>query len=160
MGNQILQERNPIQRSHFSIKRVIGNGGFSVVYEATTAIYFNGTIHRGEIALKEINRKSLSNFKSGNSMLNSEIQSLKNLEHPFIIRLYFAFSDDVSVYLAMNHLGGGDLRNRINGGKFISECDIFYYGKCLSSALAYLHRNYILHRDIKVCFAVMLIVMN
>lgn len=68
----------------------------------------------------------MSKFKickknSAVSVMN-EKNLLEQLSHPFIVNMYLAFQDRDCLYLAMDFLGGGDLRyHLIKNGKFSEE---------------------------------------
>ena len=79
----------------------------------------------------------------------NELWSLKKLDHPFIIRLHFAFHDNASCFFVLDLKTGGDLRHYLRKKLLFEEQDVAFYVACLSSALDYIHSKGILHRDVK-----------
>ena len=39
----------------------------------------------------------------------AEKQILQSLQHPFIVRLYWAFQSEEHLFLVLNHVGGGEM---------------------------------------------------
>ena len=74
---------------------------------------------------------------------------LNSTRHPFIIKLFYTFQDTASLYFCLEYAPNGDLLNLLRlSGRFDTETTRFYAGQ-LILAVEYLHKNYILHRDIK-----------
>lgn len=78
-----------------------------------------------------------------------EIQLMKELEHPNIIRLYETYEDKENIYLVMELCSGGELFDRIITAGFFSEREAAIYVKQMLGALYYLHNKGICHRDLK-----------
>lgn len=78
-----------------------------------------------------------------------EIDILKNVDHPSIIKLYETFEDTINVYLVMEICTGGELFDRIiNKGHFSEDETRDVFGQMMRS-LFYLHKHQICHRDLK-----------
>jgi len=73
------------------------------------------------------------------------------LDHPFIVKLYGAFQDGRSLYMAMDLLQGGELFARIHTPESngIEEHDAKFYAACIVQALDHMHGRNILYRDLK-----------
>jgi calcium-dependent protein kinase len=81
--------------------------------------------------------------------LNYEIDILKNLDHPNILRLYEVFEDKKYIYLVTEFCQGGELFDEIIArGKF-NERDAAVIIKQLLSAISYCHSKKVSHRDLK-----------
>lgn len=78
-----------------------------------------------------------------------EIQIMKELEHPNIIRLYETYEDDANIYLVMELCEGGELFDRIISAGFFTEREAAVYVKQMAGALYYLHNKGVCHRDLK-----------
>ncbi len=76
-----------------------------------------------------------------------EYEIIAGLEHPNIVRIYDLGVGDNHAHIAMEHLAGGDLKQRIERG--ISVQDAVSYLRQIGSALAEVHSVGILHRDLK-----------
>ena len=77
--------------------------------------------------------------------LRNEIEVLKTLDHPNIVRAYESFQKKKQIYLVMEYLTGGDLHAR---HPYTEREAATIVGKVLS-AISYLHKRKTIHRDIK-----------
>lgn len=87
------------------------------------------------------------------ALLVSELQALKQLNHPNIIRLYEIIDDpnEPNVYLVMDLLEGGTIQQKINKSKDgLENEELRRLVRQIVSALAYCHNDAkICHRDLK-----------
>ena len=82
------------------------------------------------------------------SMLN-EINILRNLDHPNIVKIFEYFEDDKRFYIVTEHIQGGELFDEVIArGKF-TERDAAILLKQLLSCVSYCHTHNIVHRDLK-----------
>ena len=100
-----------------------------------------------DYALKIIN-KSESNIDLINRMLE-EIQILKKLQHPNIVKYYGHIENSNQIFIKMEYLKYGTLEQWMKTNKNISEEKASLIIKKLLSAIAYLHQKQICHRDLK-----------
>ena len=120
----------------------IGNGAFGKVYKAKELKTDN------IVAVKQI---SINNSEINNEYILKEINVLKNLSHPNIVKYYKYYEENERIYIIMEYLEGGTLKEFINNEKNKINEDIsrIIVGQILN-ALSYLHYNCdICHRDIK-----------
>lgn len=52
---------------------------------------------------------------------------LVDVEHPFIVRLHYAFQTEGKLYLILDFLRGGDLFSRLSKEVIINENHYIYY---------------------------------
>ena len=81
-------------------------------------------------------------------MIN-EINIMRNLNHPNIIKLYEVYEGEFHIYLVLELLKGGELFDRIIKKGHYVERDASIVIRKLLWALEYLHQKGIMHRDIK-----------
>eukprot|EP00418_Pyrodinium_bahamense_P073500 CAMPEP_0179094570 /NCGR_PEP_ID=MMETSP0796-20121207/43379_1 /TAXON_ID=73915 /ORGANISM="Pyrodinium bahamense, Strain pbaha01" /LENGTH=726 /DNA_ID=CAMNT_0020792247 /DNA_START=61 /DNA_END=2242 /DNA_ORIENTATION=- len=81
--------------------------------------------------------------------LRTEIQTLRRLDHPNIVRLYETHEDGDTVFLLMELCNGGDLLDNISEEGSLSEPVARIFAHQMLSALAYCHANGVAHRDVK-----------
>ncbi|GKV19557.1 hypothetical protein SLEP1_g29798 [Rubroshorea leprosula] len=81
--------------------------------------------------------------------LEEEVKLLKNLSHPNIVRYLGTVREDDSFNILLEFVPGGSISSLL--GKFGSfpESVVRMYAKQLLMGLEYLHKNGIMHRDIK-----------
>eukprot|EP01124_Arcella_intermedia_P015955 TRINITY_DN224_c0_g1_i3.p1 TRINITY_DN224_c0_g1~~TRINITY_DN224_c0_g1_i3.p1 ORF type:complete len:340 (+),score=91.13 TRINITY_DN224_c0_g1_i3:37-1056(+) len=121
-------------------EHVLGKGNFSSVHLAVS----KETRHR--VAIKVIQKLGAKNKPE---MLKNEVQILKKMEHPYIIKLYDIFETDTTLYLVMELVTGGELFDRIVEREQYSEENAKQVMKQLFSAIEYFHSLDIVHRDLK-----------
>ena len=132
----------PKQKGNPSDKYIIGNkigsGSYGTVYEATNIIF------KSKVAMKMIIKKENMN----SVLINNEIDILKKMSHPNIVRIYEFYESVNCFYLINEYCDKGELYNYINKSNLNEQqlAIIFYQ---VFSGLCYLHENNVLHRDIK-----------
>lgn len=128
----------PAIQSEFQINEEIGKGAFSTVVSATDRV-------GRKVALKCI---SLAQIRNELHLLNREVSILRDLDHPNIVKLYGVYKEEDMIYLCIELCEGGSLKTRIDCGT-LPITSVKLIAKQLLSALQYLHRNNIGHRDLK-----------
>lgn len=81
--------------------------------------------------------------------LFGELDILKTLDHPNIIKLYDIFDYREFFYVVTEYCGGGELFAAVKRNHHFSEKDASGILKQLLSAVSYLHSRNIVHRDLK-----------
>lgn len=83
------------------------------------------------------------------SQIISERVIMSRSEHPFIVKLFWAYQTSKVLNLVMEFCPGGELFFHLhNLGRFTEEQARFYFGEILLG-LEYLHSNGVLYRDLK-----------
>jgi serine/threonine protein kinase len=79
----------------------------------------------------------------------AEREILEKINHPFIVKLHFAFQTPSKLYFVMDFLNGGELFYHLKReGRFTESRTVFYSAEILL-ALDCLHKNGIIYRDLK-----------
>jgi calcium-dependent protein kinase len=128
--------------NHYTFKRVLGNGHFGIVREATRIAADNQINY----AIKSINKETVV----GNErVLKRELQILRTLDHPSIIKLYEIYEDAKYLHLVTECCYGGDLFDKIvtKGGYPEKKAQVIM--KKLFEAVNHMHASNIAHRDLK-----------
>jgi serine/threonine protein kinase len=80
----------------------------------------------------------------------SERNILRDINHPFVVRLRFAFQNQNKLYLVMDYFAGGSLFYHLRRRKRLGESLAKFYAAELALALAHLHRMNVIYRDLKL----------
>ena len=128
-------------QSHYKIIEYLGEGSFGKVFKARE-------ISTGRILA--VKRMSINHSEKKYSNIIKEINLLKHLSHQNIVKYYDYFEEEDFIYLMMEYLEGGTLKDYINNKKEITEDEARIIIKQLLVALSYLHYTCdICHRDVK-----------
>lgn len=140
---QFVGKRDGSIWQNYNKVRELGSGANGKVFEAVNPLTGDRR------AVKQISKKTMGLQTSSFAKFFAELNMLKRLDHPNIMRLYEFSEDRDSFYLVTEYLTGGELFNYlIEQGKLTEE----YASKVafqLLSALNYCHINGIVHRDLK-----------
>lgn len=100
-------------------------------------------------ALKIVHKSGLSQFQRDPVCMLKEIQILKMLDHPNIIKCFEIFEDDRKFYIATEYCSGGDLFGEIVKMQSFNEAQVAKIIFQILSALSYCHEKSVIHRDLK-----------
>ena len=146
---EIDADGNPVSRvvkkgvKDFNFGRTLGEGSYSTVLAATDR-------HSGrEYAIKVLDKRHIIKEKKV-KYVNIERDTLNRLtEHPGIVRLYYTFQDQSSLFFVLDLASKGELLGSLKKiGTFDVECTQFYSAQILD-AVAYMHSKGVIHRDLK-----------
>lgn len=102
----------------------------------------------GEIrAVKLIEKEKME--ENEKVRLKYEIEILKNLMHPNIVRLYEVYESKETIFLVTELCDGRELFDEIVQRKKFTEKNAANVLKQLLQAIAYCHERHICHRDLK-----------
>jgi serine/threonine-protein kinase PpkA len=124
----------------FQIKRTIGRGGMATVYLAVQE-----SLGR-EVCLK-IMPTSKGDSSSFVERFMNEGRIIAALQHPHIITIYDIGTAPDLVWISMEYVNGGDLKNRIDLG--MNPLEALELLANIGSALDFAHKHGIIHRDVK-----------
>ena len=99
-------------------------------------------------AIKSVHKNRLMKAHRVSTVVN-ERNVLMNIQHPFIVHLYFAFQTTSKVYMGMKYVPGGDLLYHLSRKGPFTEEQVRLYIAEISLALDYLHKSGLVFRDLK-----------
>lgn len=110
----------------------------------------NSSLAYTHYALKVISKCRLGESSAGRDALRNELAIHHQLEHPQIVPLISFWEDDFRLYLLMPLVEGPSLEHFVRSRGKLSELEVSFYASHIFKALAYLHHNRIVHRDLKL----------
>ncbi|KAJ5888169.1 Serine/threonine-protein kinase PKH2 [Penicillium taxi] len=127
----------------FSFGNTLGEGSYSTVVFATDRQTLK------EYAIKILDKRHIIKEKKV-KYVNIEKDTLNRLtDHPGIVRLYYTFQDERSLYFVLDLCKGGELLGVLKRmTTFDEECTRFYSAQILDT-IDYMHRRGVIHRDLK-----------
>ncbi|XP_028664332.2 serine/threonine-protein kinase SIK3 homolog isoform X1 [Erpetoichthys calabaricus] len=131
----------PARVGYYEIERTIGKGNFAVVKLATHIIT------RAKVAIKIVDKTQLDeeNLKK----IFREVQIMKMLRHPHIIRLYQVMETERMIYLVTEYASGGEIFDHLVAHGRMAERDARKKFKQIVAAVHFCHCHNIVHRDLK-----------
>ncbi|OQZ00094.1 MAG: hypothetical protein B6D41_00305 [Chloroflexi bacterium UTCFX4] len=128
---------NTILQNRYQILRLLGQGGMGAVYLA-----FDHRLNQN-VALKENTGGDARQFQA-------EAELLARLRHPNLPRVIDHFIEpNGSQYLVMDYIEGEDLETLRQTRGALPEAQVRAWFEQILNAVAYLHSQGIIHRDIK-----------
>lgn len=82
-------------------------------------------------------------------MMLRELEIMKTLDHPNIIKFYEVYQDKDFFYICMEYCSGGELLDSITKKKYLKEREAASIMKKVISAVNHMHKKGIVHRDLK-----------
>jgi len=158
--------------NNYKIIKLIGKGSFGEVYKVSKDNKFYA-LKMYKISNEMINSNSLTQKEKNEHIksIENEIQILSQLDNPFIVKLFEVFNvninkeilnnkeegeqnnDDQIMCLILELCENGDLNDKIKEKKtkneIFTENEILQYFYEILQGLYYLHKNRVLHRDLK-----------
>lgn len=168
--NRILSEGTWIE--NFEIRKKLGRGGFGVTYQAKE-FHRSSSEEKHElrlVALKEFFPRDLSYriadsrvvpvnadgeerpdlaFFSAMKAFIREAQAVMRVEHPNVVQIYQVFESHGTAYFAMPLLHGLSLHGRLRQVGTLSQDEIERVVLPLLDGIEAVHKEGIIHRDIK-----------
>ena len=132
--------------AQFELLKVIGQGSYGKVFlvKKTTGndigcLYAMKVLRKATLKVRDRMRTK------------AERNILTEVEHPFIVKLHYAFQTEGKLYLVLDFMRGGDLFTRISKEQCwkLKEADVRLYIAELVLALEHLHKLGIIYRDLK-----------
>ena len=157
------------QLKDYKIIKLIGKGTFGEVYKVSKDDKFYA-LKMYKITKELRNSYSLSQKEENENLksIENEIKIISQLDNPFIVKLYEVFSINESqeesnikeendnqqiMCLVLELCENGDLNDKIKEKKqkndIFTENEILHYFYEMLQGLYYLHKNRVVHRDLK-----------
>lgn len=128
----------PFENDGFRFLEVIGSGSYSVVFKV---LHLKTNLHYAAKAIPTAITKM--------SMIQSELEMMKQLKHSNIIKLYSYFQEFDHLFMILQLCENGTIERFIETNKGMSDDLLWYHMKTILESLSYMHSRMISHRDIK-----------
>ena len=139
----IIRKNNKKPNDNYIISKSLGEGGFGSVVKV---------IHKNTGQVRAMKIIPKNNLKQGytEEEIFREINILKKLEHPYIMKLYEFYSDEEYFYLINEFCSEGDLSEKLRKVGRFEEKLVKLLMFQIFSAVWYLHSNNVIHGDLKL----------
>ncbi|MDU8913557.1 serine/threonine-protein kinase [Aestuariicoccus sp. MJ-SS9] len=145
-------------QGQFRIKCYLNAGGFGITYLAYDSLNRNVVIKecfpgamccRAEGTVRLRSKSHEMDFERVVALFEREARALAQLQHPNIVGVHQIFQDNGTAYMAMDYIDGRDLFEVLEDQpEPFSPEEVERILGHLLSALSFVHKNGILHRDI------------
>ena len=134
----ILKRPGSIKEDYI-LEKELGKGAYGSVYQA------KNRITKKQRAIKKIPKDKIINVDH----FLFEVEALKTLDHPNVIKLFEIYENESDVFLVQELWTGGELLDQIIEQKNMSETQAAIIFKQIIQAILYCNMNKITHRDLK-----------
>lgn len=142
------------------IDRVLGQGAYGVTYLVTDTVldksfalkefFPRGMVERGpDDSLKPVGTDADRKFDEGLRAFLEEGRTMARLEHKNVVPVVRCFEANNTAYLQMPFFRGETLLGLLKRGGTLDREEAMLLARPLLDALEYLHRNGVVHQDIK-----------
>ncbi|XP_055962715.1 serine/threonine-protein kinase 32C [Sorex fumeus] len=138
----VFDDKEDVNFDHFQILRAIGKGSFGkvcIVQKRDTEKMF---------AMKYMNKQQCVERDEVRNVFR-ELEILQEIEHTFLVNLWYSFQDEEDMFMVVDLMLGGDLRYHLQRNVRFSEDTVRLYVCEMALALDYLRGQHIIHRDVK-----------
>jgi serine/threonine protein kinase len=136
------QSYNKISKDDFEQIKLLGRGTFGKVLLVRK-------ISSDKLYAMKILKKDLVKIKNQVDHTKTERKILEQIDHPFIVSLYYAFQDQKKLYLVTEFMQGGELFYHLRKEGIFKESRAKFYLCEIVLALEHLHSNGCIYRDLK-----------
>ena len=127
----------------FELLKVLGRGAFGKVFLGQRK-------EDGKVfAIKSLRKQEILDNKQLEHTL-TEKRILKELNHPFLVGLEYAFQTPEKIYFVMEFMKGGELYQYLMKLDKFKENQAKFYAACITLALGHLHNSDFIYRDLKL----------
>ncbi|KAM8856139.1 serine/threonine-protein kinase SIK1 [Spinachia spinachia] len=131
----------PLQVGFYEIIRTLGKGNFAVVKLA------KHKVTKTQVAIKIIDKTRLN--PSNLEKIYREVQIMKLLNHPHIIKLYQVMETTDMLYIVTEYAKNGEMFDHLTTNGRMSEDEARRKFWQILTAVDYCHQHHIVHRDLK-----------
>eukprot|EP01129_Flabellula_baltica_P002945 TRINITY_DN12817_c0_g1_i1.p1 TRINITY_DN12817_c0_g1~~TRINITY_DN12817_c0_g1_i1.p1 ORF type:complete len:452 (+),score=130.24 TRINITY_DN12817_c0_g1_i1:59-1357(+) len=131
-----------VGKEDFDLLAVIGRGSFGKVMQVREK-------KTNKVYAMKVMRKDAIIAKNQVAHTKDEKHILAKIQHPFIVRLNYAFQTSDKLYMIMDYINGGELFFHLKNETRFPEERVKFYAAEIALALMHLHDHGIIYRDLK-----------
>lgn len=143
--------------SWYRIERILGRGGFGVIYLATDTNLdhlvalkeYRVLAPAGSSETRVQTEERSASARQGMERFIAEARNLVKFKHPNIVRVMSVFELNTTAYIVMEFERGYDLRHHLSTGSTMSEPALKKLLIPIADGLKQVHQSGFIHRDIK-----------
>lgn len=139
-------EAGRLLNGRYEIRSMLGQGGMGAVYRARDQSL--GRVVAVKERVPDPNGTE-AGLKQARAQFRREAQTLAQLNHPNLPRIYDFFSLTGNEYIVMDLIEGQNLYTLVQSRGAQPEATVLNWARQLLEALIYLHARNVIHRDIK-----------
>ncbi|WP_421657982.1 serine/threonine protein kinase [Leptothermofonsia sp. ETS-13] len=135
----------PLQNGKYILGNILGQSDLGITLKATQA-YLNQPV-----VLKTLkpNPKVAIDFAQLKQRFLEETRRFAHCQHPGLVRLVDVFEESGVPFAVMDYVAGEPLTDLVQPRRPMSEAQAIQYVRQVGSALTVLHRQGLVHRDVK-----------
>lgn len=140
---KVVVERKCSPSEMYDLIKELGSGTFGKVCKVQHK-------QSKELRAMKIISKNMVNDKVEYEQIEFEINILKRLDHPNILKLFEFFQDDINYYIVTELCEHGDLFEKLERMKCMNELAVKLLMYQILSSVSYLHSKGVIHGDLKL----------
>lgn len=143
-----ISRRKGRPEDHYKLQGIIGAGSFGIVRKVLCR---QSKVQR---VMKVVDKQKALSGGYPLTLIMEEIDKLKSLDHPAVLRLFEYYADAKALYLITDLLQGGDLLEAVESAyakrKPLAEPWVRDVFRQVCEGVAYCHAKGVMHKDLKL----------
>ena len=132
----------PTRLGPYRIVRKVGRGGMGTVFLGVDD-------SSGQTAAVKLLAAEMGQQADFRERFKAEIETLRKLNHPNIVRIFGFGEDGEQIFYAMEFVAGSSLEEQLGRGRAFAWREVAQFGIAIARALRHAHDRGVIHRDIK-----------
>lgn len=141
-------ETSSVSLQDFELMKVVGRGAFGKVMLVRKK-NSNSSVGSGKVYAMKVLKKSAVFAKNQIEHTKTERRILEGVDHPFMVKLRFAFQNESKLYFVMDYYNGGTLHFHLRQARHFDVKRTQFYAAQLVLAISHLHTYHVVYRDLK-----------
>lgn len=126
----------------YRLEKTLGRGGMGAVFLGVHS-------ETGDKAAVKVLAPNLADDAVFRERFKAEVQTLKQLLHPNIVKLHGYGEEDGHLYYVMEYVPGRNLQDEMSSGRRFTWREVTRIGVQVAQALKHAHDRGVVHRDLK-----------